>query len=176
MSGSSIENAKSALQLFLRSLPEGCKFNSTFAPNHTHNRRRVRGRSHALWFCRFAVVSFGSDHEFMFKQSRMYDDQSLRQASAKVAEMSADMGGTEVLKPIQDILADHADPDFSRQVFVLTDGEVSNTDAVLRVIRERTGTQFDACVQRHCVFDRKQGLICVRVVASSFQVARWTRR
>ncbi|ELR24909.1 von Willebrand factor type A domain containing protein [Acanthamoeba castellanii str. Neff] len=115
MAGSSMNDAKNALQLFLRSLPEGCKFN---------------------------IVGFGSKYEFLFRQSRAYDDRSLQEASDAVPRMNANMGGTELLAPITEILEDHSDPSYSRQIFVLTDGEVSNTEAVLRTIRERTGRKM----------------------------------
>jgi uncharacterized protein with von Willebrand factor type A (vWA) domain len=85
-------------------------------------------------------VGFGSQYEFLFKQSKAYDDRSLQEASDAVPRMNANMGGTELLAPITEILEDHSDPSYSRQIFVLTDGEVSNTEAVLRTIRERTGT------------------------------------
>ncbi len=84
-------------------------------------------------------MGFGSQYEFLFKQSRAYDDRSLQEASDAVPRMNANMGGTELLAPITEILEDHSDPSYSRQIFVLTDGEVSNTGAVLRTIRERTG-------------------------------------
>jgi hypothetical protein len=38
--------------------------------------------------------------------------------------MQADLGGTELMKPLVDALTSPLIPGYSRQVFVLTDGEV----------------------------------------------------
>ncbi|KAK1866290.1 hypothetical protein I4F81_008810 [Pyropia yezoensis] len=76
----------------------------------------------ATWF---NVVSFGSTHRRLWPASRAYDEATLREASAAVEEMAGDMGGTELLAPLV-------------EVFVLTDGQVSNTAAVLAAVA--TGT------------------------------------
>ena len=37
------------------------------------------------------------------------------------------MGGTEILEPMQNILAEKEDPNLPRHVYLLTDGAVDNT-------------------------------------------------
>ena len=59
-----------------------------------------------------------------------------------LAALNADYGGTEILQPLQAILASAPVPGYARQVFVLTDGEVSNTKEVLE------------CVRRHAALNR----------------------
>lgn len=41
-----------------------------------------------------------------------------------VADVRADLGGTEILAPLKAIYAMPQIPEYSRQIFVLTDGEV----------------------------------------------------
>lgn len=113
MGGTSIAEARNALQLCLRSLPAGIPFN---------------------------VVGFGSTHEALFPASRPYDEQSLAEASAHVKALQADLGGTEILRPLEAILAAPVAGGGLRQLFVLTDGEVSNTDEVLEVVRRHSAT------------------------------------
>jgi Ca-activated chloride channel family protein len=103
MAGTSIVEVRNALQLCLRSMTAGCRFN---------------------------IVGFGSRTESLFKESRAYDDGSLLEASRHVDAMQADLGGTELLPALELVLS--APPgNLPRQVVVLTDGEVTNTDAVL---------------------------------------------
>jgi hypothetical protein len=109
MSGSSLEEVRNALQLCLRSLTEGCHFN---------------------------VIGFGSTTEALFPESRAYDEASLHRASAHVAAMDADLGGTDILPALQLALDAPRHPSLVRQVVVLTDGQVTNTDAVLALARE----------------------------------------
>ena len=45
-----------------------------------------------------------------------------------------DMGGTELLQPLTAVLGQPAVPGYARQVFVLTDGEVSNTREVIAAV------------------------------------------
>jgi Ca-activated chloride channel family protein len=107
MGGSSIEEVKNALQLCLRSMMAGCRFN---------------------------IVGFGSTHESLFTESRSYDQASLAAASAHVASLRADLGGTEILPALQDVL-EQRHSNLPRQVVVLTDGQVTNTDAVIALVR-----------------------------------------
>ncbi len=67
MGGTSIKEARNALQLCLRSLRQGSWFN---------------------------VVSFGSKHESLFPESRPYNEESLAQATQHVASLEANLGGT----------------------------------------------------------------------------------
>jgi len=112
MQGTSIAEAKNALQLCLRSLRSGCHFN---------------------------VVGFGSTYQMLFPQSRAYDDASLAEATKHVGELDADLGGTEILPALEHVLGAEPQKGLPRQVFVLTDGEVSNTDAVIELGRQHAG-------------------------------------
>lgn len=96
MGGTSIQEARNALQLCLRSLDAGSRFN---------------------------VVGFGSMFQKLFPESRPYDDASLAEATRYVAAMDADLGGTEILPALEAVLSAPAVAELPRQVFLLTDGE-----------------------------------------------------
>jgi hypothetical protein len=108
MQGTSIAEARGALQLALRSLRPGCAFN---------------------------IVGFGSTYEALFPQSRPYDETTLAEATGHVRELEADLGGTEILPALEHVLTGPGREGLPRQLFVLTDGEVSNTDAVIALAR-----------------------------------------
>jgi Ca-activated chloride channel homolog len=109
MGGSSIEEVRNALQLCLRSMIAGCRFN---------------------------IVGFGSRYEALFPASREYDDRSLKAASEHVAGMQADLEGTEILPALKFVFEQKAGSELTKQVVVLTDGQVSNTDAVLALAKQ----------------------------------------
>ena len=109
MGGSSIEEVRNALQLCLRSMIAGCRFN---------------------------IVGFGSRYEALFPASREYDDGSLKAASEHVAGMQADLEGTEILPALKFVFEQKATSELTKQVVVLTDGQVSNTDAVLALAKQ----------------------------------------
>lgn len=106
MAGPSIAEVRNALQLCLRSMIPGCRFN---------------------------IVGFGSTIDPLFAASREYDDASLAEATAYVARLEADLGGTELLPALTHVLDRPARGSLSRQIVVITDGQVSNTDAVLAI-------------------------------------------
>ena len=111
MSGSSIVQAKQALNLFLHSLPPDCYFN--------------------IW-------SFGSSFDALFKsRSEKYSDHTLNTALQHVASMDADYGGTEIYQ-LLDAIFKQPKPacGYIRQIFVLTDGEVSNAPSVISLVKE----------------------------------------
>jgi hypothetical protein len=110
MEGSSIEEVRNAMQLCLRSMIPGCRFN---------------------------IVSFGSTFLALFKESRPYDDASLAEASRHVVGLDANLGGTEILPALQFVLDRRGDRSLPRHIVVLTDGEVTNTDAVLALAKSK---------------------------------------
>ncbi|CAG7721881.1 unnamed protein product [Allacma fusca] len=110
MQGQSIDLAKKALTLFLHSLPADCYFN---------------------------IVGFGSTYKFLFPKSVKYDDDSLKKAVAHAKELYADMGGTEILEPLKEIFSAESVPGYLRQIFVITDGEVGNTEEVIGITKAK---------------------------------------
>jgi Ca-activated chloride channel homolog len=110
MQGSSIEQVRNALQICLRSLEAGCTFN---------------------------IVGFGSTFESMFSDIRAYDENALTEASAYVAKLGASLGGTELLPAIEFVLEQAARRERITQLVVMTDGQVTNTDAVIAAVRRR---------------------------------------
>ena len=109
MQGDSIHEVRNALQLCLRSMVPGCRFN---------------------------IVGFGTTFESLFPENRPYDEESLSRASVHVAGLKADLGGTEILPALRFVLEQPDSDTMPRQVVVLTDGQVTNTDAVLAVARQ----------------------------------------
>jgi len=95
----SIENACKTLTLFLKSLPPGCSFN---------------------------IIGFGSHFTSLFPNSVPYNQQHLDEAITHVKNIQADFGGTELLLPLEHIFKEPSLPGISRQLFILTDGSVSN--------------------------------------------------
>jgi hypothetical protein len=109
MSGGSIRRAGEALQLFLRSLPPGCRFN---------------------------IIGFGSHTELLFDAPQSYDAESLQAASHHAQTVQANLGGTELLQPLRQIF-DRPVPDgFERRIVLLTDGQVCNTKEVIGIARK----------------------------------------
>jgi len=113
MHGPSIEEARRTLLLCLQSLAMGDRFN---------------------------IVRFGSTHERLFKKSVKYDDKKLEKGKAWVKSMNADLGGTEILTPLEEILGESGKSGLPRRVVLLTDGEVSNEEEVISLARSHRRT------------------------------------
>ncbi|MGB6995691.1 MAG: VIT domain-containing protein, partial [Thermoanaerobaculia bacterium] len=111
MYGNSIEEARNALQLCLRSLPEGSLFN---------------------------IVGFGSEFKMLFGDSRPYNEDNLNKATRHIEQMDADLGGTEILSPLEAIFELPPHPELPRQLFILTDGHVTNDEAVIKLVRNHS--------------------------------------
>jgi len=113
MDGSRIRRAAEALQLFLRSLPQGCRFN---------------------------IIGFGSRVDLLFECPVPYTAETLQRASGHAQTVRADLGGTELLRPLQLIFSQAVTPGFERRLVVLTDGAVCNTEQVLNLVELNAGT------------------------------------
>jgi Ca-activated chloride channel family protein len=113
MGGSSIEQAKRALQLCVRAL----------GPEDT-----------------FDIVRFGSEHAALWGAPRRFDEAALDEATRHVASIRADLGGTEILAPMRSVLERRADPSRPRRVLLLTDGQVANEAEVIALARDHASS------------------------------------
>lgn len=109
MEGSSIAEVRNALQLCLRSLTPGCRFN---------------------------IVGFGTTFTSLFEGSVLYSEESLARATAHVKALEADLGGTEIRPALDFVFSRPGISGLPRQLVVLTDGDVTNTDAVLGLVAQ----------------------------------------
>ena len=109
MWGHRIKVAKDALSLFIRSIPPNSKFN---------------------------IVSFGSSHEFMYPNSVEYNNDNMQDALNKIESFSSNFGGTELFNPIASVLNMSSDVKFPKNIFILTDGCISDVQRVLDKIKE----------------------------------------
>jgi len=109
MKGESIEQARRALSLCVRGLHVGDTFN---------------------------VVRFGSRFQMLWNAPREYGDDTLEEATRYVANIDADLDGTEILPPLAALLESKYDEARPRRVLLLTDGQVSNEDEVLALARK----------------------------------------
>ena len=50
--------------------------------------------------------------------------------------MGANLGGTEIYNPLEKVLKEKVNKGYPKHVFLLTDGGVSNTEGVLRLIKQ----------------------------------------
>jgi len=69
----------------------------------------------------------------------VYDQSTMTNALSHINDMSADMGGTNILAPLSHAIKDLARGHKETRIFMLTDGQVSDRNAVI----ERSNTQKD---------------------------------
>lgn len=98
---------KRAMQMFLHSIPEGFAFN---------------------------FFRFGSSYHSLFPTSLLYNTESFAQAKLYLKATQADMGGTKICGALENIFDQKPLPGCFRQLFVLTDGEVTNTDEIKKLV------------------------------------------
>jgi Ca-activated chloride channel family protein len=110
-------------------------------PSIVEARRTLRLCLHSLEpGDRFEIVRFGSSHQGLFGESREYDDDALEAAARWVERLQADLGGTEILAPLNELLALPATRGVARRVVLLTDGQVTNEDRVIDLVRKHRRT------------------------------------
>lgn len=110
MSGT-IPDLVAALNIFLKSLPVGVKFN---------------------------ICSFGSTHSFLWERSKSYSQESLDEAVAHVKSFAANYGGTEMYGAMEDTFKRRY-KDMNLEVFLLTDGEIWGQDQLFELINKNVG-------------------------------------
>ncbi|CAI9626502.1 unnamed protein product [Alternaria burnsii] len=105
-----IPTLKSALKVFLKSIPIGCSFN---------------------------ICSFGSSHSFLWPESRMYDQDTLTEAIRHVETFRADFGGTETLTAVKACF-EARDTGLQTELMLLTDGDIWSQERLFNYVSENT--------------------------------------
>ena len=110
MKGKPMEVAKEALDLFIRSLLPGSKFN---------------------------IISFGNEFYKVFSSAKKYNEDTLNEAIETIKDFEADLGGTEIYEPLQSIFDDSsANKKHNKHVFLITDGNVFDPQLVIDLIKD----------------------------------------
>ncbi|PYI13881.1 hypothetical protein BO99DRAFT_346355, partial [Aspergillus violaceofuscus CBS 115571] len=102
-----ISTLKSALRVFLKSVPVGTYLN---------------------------ICSFGTQHQFLWARSRGYDGPGLQKALALVDRLDADMGCTEMTAAVQAIVKRRL-KGRELEVLILTDGQIHQQQELFEFIR-----------------------------------------
>ncbi|VDN08941.1 unnamed protein product [Dibothriocephalus latus] len=114
MNGKNILQAKESLLLFLKSLPTDC---------------------------RFQIVGFGSTFSALFNEPRDYTEESMETALEYQKNLTANMGGTEVLGALESIYAKEiTGSGWHRKIIFLTDGDITNQPQVISLVRRNVKT------------------------------------
>ncbi|XP_041701626.1 von Willebrand factor A domain-containing protein 5B1 [Coregonus clupeaformis] len=83
----------------------------------------------------FNIIGFGSTFKTLFTTSQSYDEETVTMACEYIRKIRADMGGTNILAPLNWILRQPMHVGHPRMLFLLTDGAVSNTGKVIELVR-----------------------------------------
>ncbi|KAM4551656.1 von Willebrand factor A domain-containing protein 5B2 [Odontesthes bonariensis] len=111
MSGTNIHRVKEAMVVALKSLPSGTMLN---------------------------IVGFGTTIKPLFTSSKLCTDVTLMQAYEYIQRMRADMRGTNLLGALSWLYQQPMQRSYPRQVFIITDGSISNVAKVLELVRRNT--------------------------------------
>ncbi|KAK9442153.1 von Willebrand domain containing protein [Metarhizium brunneum] len=114
--GKTMPNLISALNIFLKSLPVGVRFN---------------------------ICSFGWQCTFLWPKSVDYTQETLDEAVRHVETFKADYGGTEMLAPVRKTFEKRIQAS-NLEVFLLTDGEIWDQDRLFDLINREVAASKGA--------------------------------
>jgi len=111
MTGERIDMAKESLSLLLKSLPQRSKFN---------------------------IISFGTGFTCMHPASVEYSQATLELSLKQLKQFRADMLSTNIYNPLSHIFKSQVLNDYPRVIFLITDGEVEDPNAVIKLIKDNS--------------------------------------
>ncbi|KAG0225921.1 hypothetical protein BGW42_004044 [Actinomortierella wolfii] len=109
MNGVPMNLARSALRVFLKSIPVGIKFN---------------------------ICSFGSRYQFLWPKSQSYNSDTLDEALLCVEGMTANFGGTEMYAPLKATIENRY-RDIPLDILLLTDGAIWRQEELFEYINKQ---------------------------------------
>lgn len=120
MEGSNIKSAKDGLDQFLDEMKSNVNHEASY----------------------FNIIGFGTTYSAMFPESLQATPTNIDIAKKILTHWKADLGGTELLAPIQYIQRSKVPRGVvERLIILLTDGEVSDTDAVINYVGSLKNTR-----------------------------------
>ena len=87
----------------------------------------------------FQIIGFGSDFEKYNKSPVEYNDKNIKETMEKIKELKADKGGTDIVSPLHDIFNNKKEYEkikLSKNIILLTDGEVDDKNRCFNLIKE----------------------------------------
>jgi uncharacterized protein YegL len=115
MSGENLNHAKTAVSCLIKKFPASCYFN---------------------------IISFESCYEKFFEETILCSPENIQAAEVRLQALCA-RGGTVLLDPIRFLYSQPRRRGFIRQLFLLTDGEVSSQQEILSLVSEdRSGSRI----------------------------------
>lgn len=108
MQGEKIAGLRDTLNVFLKSLPDTCAFN---------------------------LYSFGGRFKSLWESSMPYSQGTLDEAVSHVSGFTANMGGTELLPALRNVVERRSPTGHSTQIIVLTDGQVWNANETIEFVQ-----------------------------------------
>jgi hypothetical protein len=119
MSEKRIKQTRECLNLFIRSLSDDSFFN---------------------------IVRFESNFKALFPEAVNSDEETSKQALVIVQNMKIDFDGTEISGSLSSIFQKRLKSSDVGQLFVISDGKISNTDQVLELTRRNSNcSDFTHC-------------------------------
>ena len=83
----------------------------------------------------FDIVAFGTGHRVLFGRAMPASPANVDRARAFVRELDADLGGTEIESALRAAYGIDGEPGMPRDLLLITDGEVWDTDATIAEAR-----------------------------------------
>ena len=87
----------------------------------------------------FQIIGFGKDFEKYNETPVKYDNKNIKEIIKKIKELKADKGGTDIVRPLNDIFKNKMEYEkikLSKNIILLTDGEVDDKNACFNLIKE----------------------------------------
>ena len=111
----------------------------------------------------FQIIGFGSDFEKYNKSPVEYNEKNIKVIAKKIKKLQADKGGTNIISPLNDIFNNKKEYEkikLSKNIILLTDGEVENENRCFNLIKENCdmfkvhsigiGNEFDEELIKSC--------------------------
>ena len=111
----------------------------------------------------FQIIGFGSDFEKYNKSPVEYNEKNIKVIAKKIKKLQADKGGTNIISPLNDIFNNKKEYEkikLSKNIILLTDGEVENKNRCFNLIKENCdmfkvhsigiGNEFDEELIKSC--------------------------
>ena len=111
MTGDSIKLVKESLLIFMESLPKNSYFQ---------------------------LIGFGTEYKKYNEKPLKYEEENIKSTLNIINELNADLGGTDVYKPLKDIFDNYdnlyKDINLPKNILILTDGEISDKEKTIELI------------------------------------------